>query len=183
MHLIESYALVSGSAIDKCFIQTEPFVLPFNKYVTIHTDCQKSSARQYKYWDKVILLLQNNPSFNLPIVQIGSSKDFKHSVNLNLLGMTNVNELAYIIQNSSLHIGYDSFPMHLASHFDIKMVILFSYFAKNSGPYFSSSKNIRLLEPNFTKIKPSFSYNDPYDLINTIDPTIIYNNIIDLLQI
>ena len=183
MHLLESYALVSGSTIDKCFIQTEHFDLPFDKYVTIHTDCQKSSARQYKYWDKVISLLQNNPLFTLPIVQIGSSVDFKHLVNLNLLGMTNINQLAHVIKNSSLHIGYDSFPMHLASHFDIRMVILFSYFVENSGPYFSSLKNIRLLEPNFTNIKPSFSYNDPYDLINTIDPIIVYNNIIDLLQI
>lgn len=183
MHLLESYALISGSTIDKCFIQTEHFELPFDKYVTIHTDCQKSSARQYKYWDKVISLLQNNPLFTLPIVQIGSSVDFKHLVNLNLLGMTNVNQLAHVIKNSSLHIGYDSFPMHLASHFDIKMVILFSYFVENSGPYFSSLKNIRLLEPNFTNIKPSFSYNDPYDLINTIDPIIVYNNIMDLLQI
>lgn len=183
MHILETYALLSGAQIDKCFIETENYDIQYPQYVLLHADCSKASARQYKNWDKVINLLKQDQNFNLPIVQIGGITDHNYDVDLSLLGQTNTHQLAYIISKCSLLLCYDSLPMHLASHFQKKIVALFSYYSSNSGPYFSNNEDIILLEPDFSKIKPSHMFDDPYDLINTISPEKIYQAIINLLQI
>ena len=185
MHLLETYALLSGAKIGQCYIDTEPVPLPAKNYITFHPECQKATARQYSRWNDVIGLLKNHKIFNEQyiIIQIGSITDNKYDVDEHYLGSLNFQQLAFLIKHSSLHLGYDSFPMHMASHFDKKMVALFAYYAKSSGPYFSSVNNIRLLEPDYTKYKPSFSFIDEYNLINTIEPIVVYQNILDLLSI
>lgn len=182
MHILETYALISGAKINKCYIKEKIINIPHKNYIVFHPECNKASARQYNRWDEVLQLLINDETIISPIIQIGSILDKKYSmVDTSLLGKTTVNELAYIIKNSTLFVGYDSFPMHLASHYDKKIVSLFSYYSKNSRPYFSSNENTILIEPDFTKHKPSFSYNDRFDLINTISPDIIYYGIKQLL--
>lgn len=183
MHIVETHAVISGAKINKCFIDLEEYDIPFDKYITFHPECPKASARQYKFWEKVLELLKENPNFKYPIVQLGGLLDKKYDVDLVLNGSTNMNQLAYVIKNASFHFGYDSFPMHLASHFDIKMVVLFAYYSNGSGPYFSTPQNIAILEPDFSIKKPSMQYKDPNDLINTISPYLIYENIIRLLEI
>ena len=183
MHIVETHAVISGAKINKCFIDVEPYHIPYSKYITFHPECPKASARQYKFWSKVLELLKQNINFKYPIIQLGSLLDKKYDVDLILNGNTNMNQLAYIMQNSSFHFGYDSFPMHLASHFDIKMVVLFAYYSNGSRPYFSTPSNVVVLEPDFSIKKPSMQYIDPNDLINTIPPELVYENIIRLLEI
>lgn len=182
MHLLETYALLSGAKIDQSFIDIQEYDIPYSEYIVFHADCTKASARQYKYWNSVLDNLKKD-GFTMPIVQIGSLLDHKYNIDLSLLGKTNVYQLAYVIKNSSLFLGYDSFPMHLASHFQKKIVALFCYPAKNSGPYFSQPSDIIVLEPDFSTVKPSYSYDDPEDLINTIDPNTISSSILKLLGI
>jgi ADP-heptose:LPS heptosyltransferase len=80
-----------------------------------------------------------------------------------------------------LHLGYDSLAVHLASHYQKKIVALFPHWAKSSGPYFSRPEDVILFEPDFSKIKPCFSYDDPYRLLNTIAPEDIARATIHLL--
>lgn len=183
MHLIETYSLLSGAQIKNCFIHTEEYSLPYNKYMLFHADCSKAPARQYKQWHKVLTILQETEGFDLPIIQIGSITDNTYDTSLSLLGQTNTHQLAHIIKHCELLLCYDSLPMHIASHFDKKLVALFSYYAQNSGPYFSSKDNAIVLEPDFSKIKPSHTLDDPYDLINTIRPEIVANSALRLLGI
>lgn len=185
MHILETYSLLSGAKIGSCHIDLESMQLPESKYITFHPECQKASARQYNHWSIVIDLLKKTKGFTekYKIAQVGSITDKRHDVDYHYLGTTNTQQLAYIIKHSELHLGYDSFPMHLASHFDKKMVVLFAYYAKSSGPYFSSSHNAIVLEPDYSRFKPSFSYTDPNNLINSIDPNIVYKNILQLLNI
>lgn len=180
MHILETYALLSGAKIDQSFIHTEEYIIPYSEYIVFHGDCQKASARQYKSWNQVLNNLQKYSSIP-PIIQIGSLLDTKYNTNMNLLGKTNIYELAYLIKNCTLFLGYDSFPMHLASHFQKKIVALFCYPSKNSGPYFSKHSDIILLEPDFTLIKPSYSYSDPENLINTINPNTVSDSVCKLL--
>jgi ADP-heptose:LPS heptosyltransferase len=183
MHILQTYSLLSGAKINKCFIEEESFDLPSTDYVLIHPCCTKAPARQYSKWQDVISLLKQDESFKKPIVQIGSILDKLYdNIDINLLGKTNANQLAYLIKHCALLICYDSFPMHLASYYDKKIVCLFSYYSKNSKPYFSSKKNISILEPDFTIYKPSLLYDDTYRLIDTISPNTIYNNIKRLLN-
>lgn len=183
MHLLEAYAITSGSCIDKCFIYEESISLPDKPYITLHSYNPKGSGRQYKYWNDVIDKLNNYSNFNYEIIQIGGVTDTPTKANTSYLGKTNYNSLAYLIKNSSLHLGFDSLPVHLGSIYDKKMVVLYSHYSNNTRPYFSSIKNIVLLEPDYSTVKPVFAYEDPFDLINTIDPDLIYQKTIKLLEL
>ena len=183
MHILETYALLSGAQIDQCFIQEEEIDLPSKKYITFHPYSPKGNSKQYDKWNEILSLLKNNSEFDYEIVQVGEVTDQRYDVNTFYLGKTSYNSLAYLIKNSQLHLGFDSFPVHLASHYDIKIVALYSYYATTCGPYFSSSDNIRIFEPDFTNTKPTFSYDDPFRLINTIDHNQVYQAIIELLGI
>ena len=183
MHILETYALISGCKISKCFINEDPIELPSSNYITFHPHSGKGNSKQYDKWNIVLNLLNADTSFTHEIIQIGGYDDIKHTDNTSYLGQTNTWQLAYLIKNSSLHLGYDSFPIHIASFYDIPIVGLYSYYASTCGPYFSSHNRVRLFEPNFTNIKPTFGYNDPHKLINTIDPKEIYKSVIELLEL
>lgn len=183
MHILETYALLTGCKIDRPFTYEEHIELPSNKYITFHPYSPKGSSKQYKYWNEVIQLLKNNAKFNFDIIQIGGADDLKYDVDTSYLGRTTYHSLAYLIKHSSLHLGFDSLPVHLASYYDKKIVALYSYYASTCGPYFSSLKNIRVLEPDFNKAKPVFNYDDPLGLINTIDYYKIYRAITELLEL
>ena len=185
MHQLETCALVSGAKIGKCFIQEEEIEIPHGEYITFHPHHDKGTARQYDHWGRVINLITDELP-NIQIVQIGQSNDTPyyddlHCVDPSLLGSTTYNSLAYVIKNSVLHLGYDSLAVHLASHYQKKIVALFPHWAKSSGPYFSRPEDVILFEPDFSKIKPCFSYDDPYRLLNTIAPEDIARATIHLL--
>jgi ADP-heptose:LPS heptosyltransferase len=185
MHLIESYALTAGCLIDRCFIEEDPIELPQNKYITFHPFSPKGAIRQYNYWSVVIDLLKSNPKFTYEIVQIGGNNDPKYSnVVTDYLGKTTYHSLAYLIKHAGLHLGFDSFPTHLASVYDKKIVSIYAHNAINTMPYFSSAHNISLIQPDFSQHKPYYSDgHDPFGAINTIDPFVIYEKIIHLLEI
>jgi ADP-heptose:LPS heptosyltransferase len=183
MHILETYALLSGAKINKCFIHEDPIDIPSSKYITFHPYSPKGNSKQYDHWTTILDLLKNTKSFDYEIIQIGEENDTKYNVNNKYLGQTTFNSLATLIKKSSLHLGFDSFPVHLASYYNIKIVALYSYYASTCGPYFSDQNKIRLLEPSFDKIKPTFNHNDPYRLINNIDPILVYRSVLDLLEI
>jgi ADP-heptose:LPS heptosyltransferase len=181
MHLIETYAIVSGCQINKPFIHEEPLELPTKKYITFHTYNPKGAGRQYRSWDKVINLLRQNAKFDYELIQIGGISDHRQNINISYLGKTTYNSLAYLIKHSSMHVGFDSLPVHLASHYQKKIVSIYAHYANNSKPYFSKNKDITIIEPDFSKVKPTFAHEDPFDLINTIPPEKIYSSIINLI--
>jgi len=183
MHLLESYALTCGCFIDKCFIEEEKIDLPKSKYITLHSFNSKGTSRQYSHWHSVISYLKKDPRFNHEIVQIGDSEDFKYDVDTSYLGKTSCNSLAYLIKYSDLHLGFDSFPVHLASHYNKKIVALYPHYARNSGPFFSNKKDVYLFESiRYTKnVKPIFENDDPTKSIDKILPEHIAEAVLDLL--
>lgn len=182
MHLIESYALTCGCFIDQCFIETEQIELPTKEYITLHAYNPKGTARQYLHWNKVVSILKNNNRFNYEIVQVGGKDDFRYDVNTTFLGKTSYKQLAYLINHSNLHLGFDSMPVHLASHFGKKIVALYPHYAKNTGPYFSKKEDIYLFEAyRYTTQKPVFEQNDPYAMINKIPPEHVAEAVLSLL--
>jgi ADP-heptose:LPS heptosyltransferase len=183
MHILESYALTAGCKIGKSFIHEEKIGLPNNKYITFHPYSSKGSSKQYEKWPEVLDLLKSNKKFDYEIIQIGEKNDLIYSVNSFYLGKTSYNSLAYLIKHSSLHLGFDSFPVHLASFYGKKIVCAYSYYASTCGPYFSDMNDIAIFEPNFGTIKPIYGYDDPFKLIDTIDPNEIYKSVLDKLQI
>ncbi len=184
MHILEQYALNCGLKIDKPFIYEKYFPIPFEKYITFNP-FGKFNSRKYSYWQDVIDLLQ--PIFvknNIGIIQIGGPNEPGYNNCFQLMGQTNFNQTAYIINNGMLHFGVDSFPIHIASYFDKKIVALYcNMYASQSKPYWSNPKNIKLIQANLNGKKPSYAAEENPKTINNIKPEEIANAILELLNI
>ena len=183
MHLIETYALNCGLKIENPHIRLEEIELPIKKYITLHTLWDKGTDSDYKYWNNVALDLTAHLEFNFDIVHIGNLESQRIiGCNDKYLGKTNFHQLAYLIKHSELHLGYDSLPVHLASHFSKKMVVLYNAYSQHSYPYWSDPKDVELLEVDYGKEgKPSYSYSDPLDLMNKIDYMTVVSGVLKLL--
>jgi hypothetical protein len=184
MHILEQYALNCGLKIDKPYIYEKYFPLPFEKYITFNP-FGKFNSRKYSYWQEVInLIIPILNKENICIVQIGGQNETGYNNCTHLMGQTNFNQTAYIINNSLLHFGVDSFPVHLASYFDKKIVALYSnMYLSQSKPYWSSPENIELIQADLKNKKPSYAAEEYPKIINNIKPEEIVSKILKLLHI
>lgn len=180
MHLIEAYSLTCGCKISNCHIKEDHIDIP-QRYITFHCSTEKGNSKLYDHWNEVLYKLKSDPNFDYDIVQVGDIGFPAKHIDISLLGKTTYNSLAYVIKNTRLHLGIDSFPIHLASYYNKKIVALYSYYSSTCGPYFSDKEDIRIFEPDFSKYKPTFGYNDPNRLINTINPDKVYKAVMELL--
>lgn len=182
MHMLETYSLTTAMPIDKCFIAEEEIEVPDTPYITFHPCDVKGTARQYSYWDRVVEGLSESPQFSHKIIQVGGENDNLYNVDTSFLGKTSIHSLAYLIKHSSLHLSYDSFPMHLASHFDVKIICIFPQTWRATGPFFSSEGRFICLEPEAKNLKPSYQYSDSNRLIDSIPPEKIVESTLKLLR-
>jgi len=183
-HLVEEYAKSLGVKIGKPIF--EPHYLPITdeKYITIHVD-NKIDSKYYELFPEVLDLLKGIiGKLGYKIFQIGGPEDPALSnVDKSYLGFTR-KQTAYIIKNSSLHIGIDSFPVHLASVYDIPIIALYSHiYPEHAYPYWSTKEKVRILEADRKGNKPSYSYQEKPKSINTIKPEDIVKNACELLNI
>lgn len=180
MHLLEKYALSTGSKINKPFIVKKYFPLPSAKYITI----QNSSgmpAKCYAYFQEIINFLKPKlEKHGYDIIQIGSKDDRPLTGVIQLQGQTDINQTAFILDNSKMHIGNDSFAVHMASSFNIPIVALYSVSSPEIAGPFWNKNNARCLVPpgNWT---PSYNPNENPKLINTIKIETIVNAIDEIL--
>ena len=80
-------------------------------------------------------------------------------VAVTFLGQTNIGQTHYIIENGLLHFGADSFPTHMASGLDKKIVSLYSSNHLNcSKPYWGNPEDQVLFEADRGGKKPSFLF-------------------------
>lgn len=184
MHILEQYALNCGLKIGKPFIHEKYFPLPYEKYITFNP-FGKFNSRRYSYWQDVINILQPILSKeNIGIVQIGGQNENGYHNCFHLMGQTNFNQTAYIINNSLLHFGVDSFPIHIASAFNKKIVGLYcNMYSSQSKPYWSNSDDIILLQADLNGQKPSYAAEENPKTIDTIKPEVIASSILKLLNI
>jgi hypothetical protein len=184
MHLVEQYALSCGVKIDKPFIDVSYFPVSADKYITLHAT-NRIQSKTYDYYNDVIdLLYPYLEKNNIKIVQIGSKQEHGISKCIHHQGQTTIKQAAYIIKNSLLHLGTDSFSTHVASGFNKKIVSLYSVLYKECcGPYWGDKNDHVLLEPNRGNKKASFSDSEYPKTINTIMPEKVAGAVLDLLNI
>tara|TARA_B100001093_G_scaffold69260_2_gene59726 strand:- start:72310 stop:73476 length:1167 start_codon:yes stop_codon:yes gene_type:complete len=184
MHLIEQYALSCGVKIDKPVVETSYFPIDCEKYITLHAS-SGMEAKNYDYFTDVITLISPYlEQKNIKIIQIGDRKDKKLEGCIHYNGTTNLKQSFYLIKNSILHCGNDSFSSHVASGFNKKIVCLYSVLFKECcGPYWGDKEDHVLLEPSRIDRKPSFSPKESPKTVNEIDPEEIACGILDLLEI
>jgi hypothetical protein len=188
MRLIDTYALQSASKIDKPFIYETFFPTPINSYITFQAQSQANiDAKNYAYWQDVIDIvspvLQKE---NISIVQIGQPHESPYQRVVDLRGQTTVNQLAYLMRNSKLHVGPDSFGVHLASSYDVPLVALYSStMPEIAGPQFgTASKQVCFKAYERIKNKkPSYALQEDPKSINAIKPEEIAKAVFQLLGI
>jgi len=184
MNLIQRYALSTGLKIEKPFIYEKYFPLPFDRYITFHPFSKP--AKNYDYWqdvlDDISPILESR---GIKIVQVGAKDDQKYERCVRLCGLTSVNQVAYLVKNSLLHLSTDTFSAHIAGSYDKKLVALYSNsYASNCKPYWGSEKNQILIEPpRKPGEKPSFALEENPKQINRIKTEQVSNAVFQLMDI
>jgi hypothetical protein len=184
MHLIESYATSSGLKIGKPFILESYFPLALEKYICLQP-YSKFNSKNYEYWQEVVdLILPHLRENNITIVQIGADKEPILQNCYSVVGQTNIKQVAYIIKNSLMHVGADSFGAHIASGYGKKIVAVYSNNnIANVKPYWTKEEDMILLEPERNGSKPSYSADENPRAINNIKPELIAQSILKTLNI
>tara|TARA_B100000676_G_scaffold48645_1_gene47642 strand:+ start:2338 stop:3522 length:1185 start_codon:yes stop_codon:yes gene_type:complete len=185
MHLLETYALNCGAKIDKPYIYEQYYPLGEDRYITIQP-YSRNAGKQYIYWAEVVnYILPYLEKENIKIVQLGDDEDKPIPRSIWTQGSTSLNQCAYLLSHTMLHVGVDSFAAHIASGYGKKIVALYSTtYVENSKPYWSKSEDFVGLEPDRTNRKPSFQLVDKgKQSINEIKPEVIAKSILDILGI
>lgn len=186
MKLLDTYALYCGAKIDKPSIYEGYFPLPIKKYVTFQAETPYDS-RNYSYWQDVLdMVIPVLKKLDIEVLQLGLDKEAPYQRLIDLRGKTNLHQLAYLIRRSMLHFGPDSFGVHLASHYDVPIVSMYSIsMPEVAGPHFGD-KDKQILFKGYERVgnkKPSYSQKESPKSINTIKPEEIANAIFKLLGI
>jgi hypothetical protein len=181
MHLLENYALSTASKIKKSYINKKFFPIPAEKYITVSTASEIQNGNYDYFQDVIDFIFPKLEQSGYKIIQVGSKDDKPLSKVINLQGVTNINQLAFVLNNSQLHIGNDSFMIHMCSSFDIPVIGLYSISSPNvTGPFWKSSKQI-CLTPPINNWQPSFNPNENPKTINKIKIEKIVGSINSLL--
>ena len=183
-HLVETYALNCGLKIDKPFLLEKYFPLEFDNYITFHP-FSKYESKSYDYWQDVIDFIHPElEKAGIRILQIGGKDDTPIKKCHHSQGLTSLQQTAYLINHSKMHLGADSFATHVASGYNKKIVSLYSNtYANIARPYWTEKEDCILFEPDREKLKPSYSAVESPKSINQINPEDIANAVTKLLGI
>jgi hypothetical protein len=185
MHLLEAYSLNCGAAINKPYIYELFCPIPYEKYITFHTDT-KFPSKNYDLWQSVIDTIRPVlERHEIKIIQTGTPESRLINNVVDYRGKINVNQLAFLIKGSILHFGSDDFQIHLASHYNKLIVGLFNITRpENTGPYFGD-KNKQILFKCYERLglKPSHAPEENPKTINSINPEEIAEAILKLLSL
>lgn len=142
-HLIEAYARQCNVKIDKPFILSKFFPLPFDEdYITFSSQGAMSGKNYLYFQDVINLILPVLEKNNMKIIQMGDGKEEKYNNVFDLLGVTTVQQSASLLESSRcrLHFGVDSFLIHLANGLGKKVVGIYSVSPPSvCGPFFGLS--------------------------------------------
>ena len=184
MHLWETYALKTSSKIDKPFIIEHFYPLDTDKYITISNSSGMEAKNYPHYQDVVDFILPIVKKEGYTIFQIGNKDDKSLEGCVPLYGKTNLNQTAYILKNSQLHIGNDSFPIHLASSYNVPIVGLYSVSPiEVCGPYWGDKDKQKLLSPDFSLVGPTFNPSEKPSRVQEIKIEEVVSAVLQLLKI
>ena len=184
MHLIEQYSLAMGARIDKPFIETNYYPLPFDKYIVIENGFDVKS-RIYGMWSDVISAVKPFlDERNIAIVQGGDKDSEQVPGTFDLRGRTSTKQQAFLLKNCLLHCSTNDFLLNVASSFDIPVVAMYgNTFAEAAKPYWGNKSKHVILESDRKGDKPTFLAEENPRTINFVPPEDVSNGILKLLGI
>lgn len=150
--LAEEFANHCHSELGDYFIDKDVSVknelLGEHLYMTFHPGSGKDQweARRYNDWVDTIRNLKAYYA-DLKVVQIGTSDEpLVPGVDIDLRGKTNYQQLASVVEGALLHLGIDSFSMHLAAALNTPLVALFgSSHATSTGPWVKNKEKSKYI--------------------------------------
>tara|TARA_R110001592_G_scaffold64378_9_gene197918 strand:+ start:1226 stop:2365 length:1140 start_codon:yes stop_codon:yes gene_type:complete len=180
MNLLERYSLSTGFKINKLAPSEDFYPVP-SKYITIQTSSGMESKNYDYYTDVLDAIAPKLKEMGYEILHIGlDCNEYPHCINL--INKLNINQTFYVLRNSKLHVGNDSFAVHHAGLYDIPTVALYGPTTPvNHGPYFR--KNAKLIESHRDGKNPSFLPQESPKTINYIKPEEVINSIFNHLYI
>lgn len=184
MKLLERYSTQCSLKIDKPFLYKAPFPILFEKFITIQNS-SGMEAKNYSYYQEVINLIAPELQKNdINIIQLGDGQTPNLQKCVNLGGKTTIAQTNYILSKALLHAGNDSFIAHLSGHLNIPLVALYgSTSPKNHGPSFGDKDKQILIESHRNGNLPSFASNEQIKSIDLINPELVANAILKLLNL
>jgi len=175
MHLIDLYSRDLNVDIGKPILSPHFYPLTDENYVTIHTS-DKVPAKNYSYWAEVVSILRPElDKRGIALIQVGTKEDPQITGVHKFINNTTFNQLFHILKGSKCHVGIDSCPVHLCSHFDVPTVSIYAHsYAKTCDPIWNKEKAI-VIESDRGGDKPSFSYSEDPKKIDILKPEQIAN--------
>ena len=161
MHILQSYSLAAGQRIHKIHTNEKIFPLPFDNYILIQP--WSKASKNYSLWSEVLsLIFPLIEKSGLKILQVGGPNEQPLPGCHNVSGQTNWGQLEYLVSKAKLVLSADSVSAHLAGHYNIPLVQLISNnYSECVSAYFGDKTKQIFLEPDRTKLKPSFSFDEP----------------------
>jgi len=184
MHLVEQYSLAMGARIDKPFIETNYYPLPFNKYIVVENGADIKS-RIYGMWPDIILEIKPYlDEHEIAIVQIGHKDSEEIPAAFDLRGRTTTTQQAFLLKNAMLHCSTNDFLLDIASSFNVPVVAMYgNTFAEVARPYWGDRSKHVILESHRNGRKPSFLAEENPRTINFINPEEVAYSVLKLLDI
>lgn len=181
-NLVETYSLSTGLRISNMELYEEfiPLV-DCEKYIVVVSG-SGMGGKNYSYLNEVLGLISSPLlTSGYKIVQLGEANDEKLDVNINLCGQTTINQFFYVIKNCELVLSADTSAIHLAGHYNKKLVALFGLTdPRISGAYFGNKENQSYITPKAHK--PTFNPNESPKTVNGIKPETVATEIGKLLK-
>lgn len=114
-NVLNAYAELVGVKTEDCklHLQSEPIGEISGNFITLHVGNTNWKGRNWTK-ENFSLLSQEIQKLGYRVALIGRDNDFAVSCDIDLRGKTTIAQLASVIKRSTLFVGIDSFPMHVA---------------------------------------------------------------------
>lgn len=138
----QAYANMCDVPFGEMFLEEDDSIskdLP-EEYITVQSQT-RTDPKDWDHWENVLEKIKD-----IPIVHVGAAEDKEIKCNIDLRGKTTIQQVASIVKKSKLHLGGDSFLMHIAGLKGTPSVIVFGGTYKKQGYAPSYSPHVRAIE-------------------------------------
>lgn len=184
MKLLPRYASECGLKIGHQWLLESFYPLPITRYITLHAGSGMAAKNYPLYQEVVAMILNILESQGIKIVQLGGKDEPLVNGCVDLRGKTDYHQSAYILRNSMLHVGNDSWLMHRAGDINVPIVELFgSTTVENHSPYHYDPAKTVFIESHRGGKHATFASQEMPLTIAFIRPEEVANAVLRLLGI
>jgi len=184
MHILENLALNCGCKIKEPSVQQVYVPLEFKEYITIDNG-DLVNEKAYDFFNGVLSIIRPFlAERGIKILQISKLDKAETIDGVDRdASATTFRQKSYLIYHSLLHVSVDSFSAQVSGLYNKKTVFIPSVLHEgNSKPFFSSEKNLRVVQAE-VGMKPSLFAPEQVKRINQTKPEDIAKAILELLDI